>query len=72
MASHNEQVLQQTKSFYRKFYRFPKYIYVGKKEVGRDAIVELVEGLIGKPYQWYKRRKVLSQLDDALRLMQQA
>lgn len=72
MANHTEQVLQQTKNFYHKFYRFPNYIYVGKKEVKRDAIIELVEGLIGKPYQWYKRRKVIAQLDDALLKLQQA
>lgn len=72
MANHTEQVLQQTKNFYRKFYRFPNYIYVGKKEVKRKDIIELVEGLIGKPYQWYKRRKVIAQLDDALLKLQQA
>lgn len=66
MASQTEQVLQQTKNFYRKFYRFPNYVYVGKTEFKREDIIGIVEGLIGKPYQWYKRRKVIVQLEDAI------
>ena len=72
MANKTEIMLKQVRSFYKRFYRFPDYIYVGKKEVKRDTIVEVVEGLIGRPYQWYKRRKVIAQLDDALLMLQQA
>lgn len=69
MADLDKTVLVQAKTFFKKFYRFPNYIYVGKVKVERDAIIELVERLIGKPFQWYKRRKVVGQLDDAIALL---
>lgn len=72
MATSEIEVLQKTKTFYRKFYRFPNYIYVGGCKFDRDSIIGIVERLIGKPFQWYKRRKMFGQLDDALRLLQQA
>lgn len=72
MAKQEEAVIKQVISFFQKFYRFPNYICVDKVKVSRDEIITLVERLIGKPFQWYKRRKVVGQLEDALLKLQQA
>ena len=72
MAEQEKTLLMQAKSFVKKFYRFPNYIYVGKVKFERDVIVKLVERLFGKQFHWYKRRKVVGQLDDAIALLQQA
>lgn len=70
MAGRKETIIKQTKTFWKRFYRFPSYIYVGNEKVHRDEIIRTVEQLIDAPFVWYKRRRIEGQLDDALRRLQ--
>lgn len=61
------QILTQTQQFYQRFYRFPNYLKVGGLVVMRETIIEVAERYLnGRTFQWFKRRKLVGQLNDAI------
>lgn len=62
-------IIKQSISFFNKYYRFPNFVHVGKRRVFRDEIVDTVEGILGRTFEWYKRKKVVAQLNDALEIV---
>lgn len=62
-------LLLQTKNFIKTFHVFPKYVVVNGEEVKAAMIVKVVEGILRRTYQYWRRAKRVAQIDDALKIL---
>lgn len=66
--SQDRMLVESVWDFYYRFYCFPNILNVQGVIYTREEIIATIEKYLnGRPLQWYRRRKLIGQLKDALR-----